>query len=135
MLLSKIVAHTDYTCEAFRDAEITDIVYDSRKAAPGTLFVALAGALADGHDYAESAYQNGARAFLAERPLELPADALVLLTENTRAALAVISAEFFRHPERERQKPELLQTLRVSSSSASHRLFHPGYWHRSDDIR
>ena len=101
MLLSKIVAHIDYTCENYRDAEIGDIVYDSRKAAANTLFVCLRGALADGHDFAEAAYQNGARVFLAEQPLALPDDALVLQTENTRAALATISADFFGHPERE----------------------------------
>lgn len=101
MRLKEIVSHIEYTCGDLRDSEIADIVYDSRKAAPGTLFVALTGARADGHDYAAKAYENGARAFLAERPLDLPADAAVLLTENTRAALAVISAELFGHPERE----------------------------------
>ena len=103
MRLKEIVAHIKYTCGNLCDPEIADIVYDSRKAAPGTLFVALTGAQADGHDYAAKAYENGARAFLAERPLDLPADASVLLTENTRAALAVISADFFGHPERELQ--------------------------------
>ena len=100
MLLSEIVQHIEFTCAAFRDAQIADIVYDSRKAAPETLFVALRGAAADGHDYARAAYGGGARAFLAERPLALPEDAVVLITEDTRAALAVISADFFGHPER-----------------------------------
>ena len=101
MLLSQITAELSYRCEGFRDEEIQDIVYDSRRASPGTLFVALCGAAADGHDYAEAAYRAGARCFLAERPLSLPGDAQVLYTENTRAALAVISAAFFRHPDRE----------------------------------
>ena len=101
MLLSEILQDLPYTCPDFRDAEIDDIVYDSRKARPGTLFVALKGAFSDGHDFAESAYFNGARFFLAERPLGLPADAEVVLAEDTRAALAVISGTFFRHPERE----------------------------------
>lgn len=101
MLLSQLVQNIAFTGVLPADAEITDIVYDSRKAFPGALFVALTGAQADGHAYAAKAYENGARAFLAERPLALPADAAVLVTENTRAALAVISAAFFGHPERE----------------------------------
>ena len=101
MLLSKLVQNINCAGMPEMDAEISDIVYDSRKAAPGTLFVALTGAQADGHDFAAKAYENGARAFLAERPLDLPADAAVLVTENTRAALAAVSADFFGHPERE----------------------------------
>lgn len=34
------------------DPEITAVVYDSRKAGPGALFVCLPGEQADGHDYA-----------------------------------------------------------------------------------
>jgi len=40
---------------------------DSRRAAPGTLFVALRGARHDGHDFAAEALRNGAAAVLVER--------------------------------------------------------------------
>lgn len=101
MLLSQLTEHIKFTSSSFRDLEIDDIVYDSRKASPGKLFVALTGAFTDGHDYAESAYIKGARAFLAERELSLPSDATVLVTENSRAALGIISADFFGHPEKD----------------------------------
>ena len=101
MLLTELLRDLPHTCSDLRDGEIGDIVYDSRKAKPGVLFVALRGAFSDGHDYAESAYFNGARYFLAERPLSLPDDAVTVLTADTRAGLAVISATFFGHPERE----------------------------------
>lgn len=81
------------TCDA--------LVYDSRKASPDTAFVALAGAKSDGHLYAEKAYELGARIFFAERALSLPEDATVILFENTRAALAMLSDVFFSHPQRE----------------------------------
>lgn len=101
MLLSEILKNVTYTCDHFTDSDITDIVYDSRKALSGTMFVALKGAFTDGHDYADSAYINGARVFLAEHPLALSGDACVIVTEDTRAALAAVSAEFFGHPEKE----------------------------------
>lgn len=101
MLLSQLLKNIEYKSSNFRDADIVDIVYDSRKSSPDRLFVALTGAFTDGHDYAESAYLKGTRAFLAERELKLPPDATVVVTENTRAALGVISAEFFGHPEKE----------------------------------
>lgn len=80
------------------DADIAAITYDSRKAGPGSLFVCLVGAWMDGHTFAQSAYDNGCRAFLAQRDLGLPEDAAVVLTEDTRAALAVIAVDFYGDP-------------------------------------
>ncbi len=53
----------------------------------------------DGHTYAASAYKNGCRAFLCEHALELSAaDAAQIITADTRAALAVIGADFYGNP-------------------------------------
>lgn len=101
MLLSEIVKDLTYTARAFHDCEIDAIVYDSRKAVPGSLFAALTGAYSDGHDYVSAAYLSGARVFLTEREVSLPADAVVLVTADSRASLAVIAAAFYRHPEKE----------------------------------
>ena len=99
MDLSKLVANIPHTGES--DADIAAIVYDSRKAKAGTLFVCLVGAWADGHTYAQSAYDNGCRAFLCEHTVSLPADAVQILTPDTRAALAVIGADFYGNPAEE----------------------------------
>ncbi|MBO7148989.1 MAG: UDP-N-acetylmuramoyl-L-alanyl-D-glutamate--2,6-diaminopimelate ligase [Clostridia bacterium] len=100
MLLSDLLLSVPVQTLPDKDYEICDIVYDSRKAYEGVVFVCLAGTQSDGHDYAKSAYQNGCRVFLAQKPLDLPDDACVVITDNTRSALASISAEFFSHPER-----------------------------------
>ena len=84
----------------FPQMPISDIVYDSRKARDGVIFVCIVGAVADGHKYAKSAYDTGVRVFVCERPLDLPSDALVFLVENTRRALASLSACIFDHPEK-----------------------------------
>lgn len=56
------------------DALVTGpAVIDSRQAGPGSLFVALAGEHADGHDFAAAAVRAGATAVLAERPVGVPA--------------------------------------------------------------
>ncbi|MGN0468720.1 MAG: UDP-N-acetylmuramoyl-L-alanyl-D-glutamate--2,6-diaminopimelate ligase [Acutalibacteraceae bacterium] len=83
------------------ETEICDIVYDSRKAKPGVMFVCLSGARADGHKFAKSAYESGCRVFLCEKMLELPGDAQIILCSDTRAALAVASCNFFEHPSKE----------------------------------
>ena len=82
------------------DMPIHDIVYDSRKARSGVIFVCIVGAVADGHRFAASAYEKGARIFICEKPLSLPDDAIVFFSENTRRALASLSAAFFDHPEK-----------------------------------
>jgi UDP-N-acetylmuramoyl-tripeptide--D-alanyl-D-alanine ligase len=49
------------------------VVRDSREVVPGALFVAFAGARADGHDFAAGAVADGAVAVLATRPVGVPA--------------------------------------------------------------
>jgi UDP-N-acetylmuramoyl-tripeptide--D-alanyl-D-alanine ligase len=51
---------------------ITAPVFDSREAGVGSLFVALPGEKADGHDYVDTALKQGAAAALVDRELDLP---------------------------------------------------------------
>ena len=101
MLLSEILRGVSYTAAHFEDTEISGIVYNSKLAGEGKLFVALVGAFSDGHDYVSAAYLGGSRVFLTSRPVELPPDAMVIETADTRASLAVIGANFYGHPEKE----------------------------------
>ncbi len=57
---------------------------DSRAVEAGGLFVALAGEHVDGHDYVESAIENGAAAALTSRPV---GDAPVVVVEDVTDAL------------------------------------------------
>ncbi len=101
MLLSEILQGVSFACDNFRDTEIEDIVYSSRNAGEGKIFVALVGAFSDGHSYCDSAYLLGSRVFLVSKNVELPSDALVITVSNTRAVLSQISANFFSHPDKE----------------------------------
>lgn len=83
------------------DEPISMLRCDSRLATAGTVFFCLVGKTADGHLYAPSAYRNGCRVFVVEKPVELPKDALQYQVPNTRAALADCAAEFYGHPERQ----------------------------------
>ena len=73
---------------------------DSRNAVSGSFFFCLTGANTDGHGYARSAYDNGARVFAVEREIDLPDDATVVCFADTRAAMAQVSAVFYGHPYR-----------------------------------
>lgn len=98
MLLSKVFEGIVYSSDSELNIEISDIVYDSRKAIADTMFVCLCGARFDAHEYAESAYKNGCRCFMVERKLNIPDDAIQIKVDDTRASLAVASANFFEHP-------------------------------------
>ncbi len=78
------------------DLEISDLVYDSRKVVPGCAFVCLKGATSDGHLYARQAGEKGAAVVIAEHETE--AACPVVIIEDTRAALAQMSAAFFEDP-------------------------------------
>jgi len=63
------------------------VVINSGQAEPGSLFAALPGTRADGHDFAPQAVAAGAAAVLATRPVGAPA----LLVPDVPAALAVLA--------------------------------------------
>lgn len=70
------------------EALLSGVAVDSRRVAPGDLFVALKGARADGHNFAVAAAGAGARAVLAERrPAGLPASFPVVVVRDSAAAL------------------------------------------------
>ena len=65
------------------------VTIDSRQAGPGSLFAALPGSRADGHDFAPAAVAAGAAAVLAARPVGVPA----LIVPDVPAALAALARE------------------------------------------
>lgn len=73
--------------------EISDIVTDSRKATPGSLFAAIRGERADGNDYVNSALENGAACALAER-ISPRAPGCVILVRDTTSALQQIAGVY-----------------------------------------
>ena len=82
-------------------SEITSVVYDSRKAAPGSIFFALRGEKVAGLKFAEDALARGAVAIAAENVADLATRsvALVELPPGTdRRALATASANFYGRP-------------------------------------
>lgn len=98
MLLKDIlVGICDYT----GDESIDDIVYNSKYAQKGTLFVALRGALSDGHKYIKDAYEKGVRIFVVEDDSMAHAygDAAFIKVNDTRKALATMSRNFFNKPD------------------------------------
>ena len=97
--LKDLLEHLDYQClQGTTDKEITSVVYDSRKAEPGSLFLCIKGAVSDGHAYAKEVAEKGASVLVVQDAVEVPEDVTVIQVENSRYAMACISAAWFDHP-------------------------------------
>ncbi len=81
------------------DRAVENIAYDSRRVQRNGLFVALHGEKFDGHDFIEQAIEKGASVIVAEREQKYPR-ATCVAVENTRTALADLSAAFYGYPAR-----------------------------------
>ncbi|MBE6547714.1 MAG: UDP-N-acetylmuramoyl-L-alanyl-D-glutamate--2,6-diaminopimelate ligase [Ruminococcaceae bacterium] len=87
-----------YSSDTYPNIDVLCLCHDSRRAIAGSVFVCKSGSVSDGHGYAPAAYSNGARVFIAERPLSLPDDALVCIVEDTAAALSALAQKFYGYP-------------------------------------
>src|SRR5438552_18096139 len=81
------------------DRQVENIAYDSRRVQRNGMFVALRGEKTDGHEFIGQAIEKSASVIVTEREEKTPR-ATCLVVENTRAALADLSAIFYGHPAR-----------------------------------
>jgi len=84
--------------EGTEDLDVRALAYDSRKAAPGAVFVAISGFHRDGHEFIADAVKRGAIAVVAEKKTRTKAP--LAIVPDTRGALADLAAELFDHPTR-----------------------------------
>lgn len=77
-------------------ADITHLAVDSRRAKPGSCFIAIRGSVADGTQYAAAAVAAGATAVVAEDALDVGVP-VVIVTDARRAA-ELLAAEWYERP-------------------------------------
>jgi len=82
------------------DVEVTAIHYDSRKVTPGSVYVARAGSVSDGHNFIDSAILNGAVAVVCEVIPHQIIDKNIAIIQvgDSAKALAELSHAFFDFP-------------------------------------
>ncbi|MBR5299621.1 MAG: UDP-N-acetylmuramoyl-L-alanyl-D-glutamate--2,6-diaminopimelate ligase [Bacteroidales bacterium] len=107
MILEKVIAGSGVTAiEGNSLIEISSVCNDSRKAAHGSLFIAVRGFASDGHTYIATAIGKGARAIVCEdmdmaRSQIAQAgveDITLVQVGSSRHALAIIAANFYDNP-------------------------------------
>src|ERR1700724_192737 len=81
------------------DRAVESIAYDSRRVHTNGAFVALRGEKSDGHDFIGQAIEKDDTWIVAERA-DRTSRATCVIVENTRAAMADLTAKFFNFPAR-----------------------------------
>ncbi|MEF2642194.1 MAG: UDP-N-acetylmuramoyl-L-alanyl-D-glutamate--2,6-diaminopimelate ligase [Clostridia bacterium] len=105
MELKKILAGLEgLKVKGSLDLDINNLDSDSRNINDGDMFVAIKGFDVDGHEYIREAIGNGAKVILAQIDIdrkfikEIPDDVTIILSENTRHALAICACNFYGNP-------------------------------------
>ncbi len=78
------------------------VVFDSREAGRGDLFVAVRGTKSDGHDFIPSVTSQGVSHVVCEAlPAKLDGDVCYIVVEDSHHALAIIASNYFGNPSSE----------------------------------
>lgn len=103
MKLENLLKKISYECvSGSLDKEVTAVVYDSRKVTENCVFICIEGANFDGHEFAAEVVKKGASVLVVQKDVEDAVkhnpDVTILKVENTRYAMAFISAAYFGNP-------------------------------------
>ncbi|HAE44533.1 MAG TPA: UDP-N-acetylmuramoyl-L-alanyl-D-glutamate--2,6-diaminopimelate ligase [Lachnospiraceae bacterium] len=102
MKLQELLERIEYRLiQGDLSAEISGLVYDSRKVGKGSAFVCIVGAKFDAHSVIEDVAERGAAAVLVQSDRlrdSYPDGLAVIAVEDTRKALSYASAAWFDYP-------------------------------------
>jgi len=128
MQLKKLAENVRFSClYGSLDKDITDVVYDSRKAKEGSIFVAIDGFRTDSHRFLAQVAAQGAAAVIVEKDWDMLSEearkalteqnVTVLKAENGRESLAALCAAWFGYPTREMKVVGITGTKGKTTSS------------------
>lgn len=108
IFLKNLLCEADVVLKSKEDnITVEDICFDSRKVAPGSVFVCIRGKSMDGHLFINEALEGGCAAVVAEELSPAVVQSLEqkkaawYVVRDTRRALAQMAASFFGYPARE----------------------------------
>ena len=104
---------------------INAIVFDSRKAKKGALFVAVKGTQVDGHAYIEKAIENGASAVVCEvLPEKINKNVTYIEVTDSAEELGKASSKFYDNPSRDIRLVGITGTNgKTTTATLLHRLY------------
>ena len=82
-----------------KEIEISEIVFDSRKAVKNSLYIAIKGTLVDVYQYIPSAIEKGAKAIVCEVLPEQKEEGITYIkVENSSKVLGLLASNFYGNP-------------------------------------
>lgn len=97
--LSELLEKIEYThVSGPADADVSAIVYDSRKDCTDALFICISGTTVDAHKFIPQVIEKGAAAIVVEKEVPEYENVSVIRVPSARKALSMISAAFFDYP-------------------------------------
>lgn len=97
MLLSDLIKNLkNYKTNNYEDVEITGVSYNSSTTKTGDIFICIKGEASDGHNYAKSAIEKGAKALFCEHELDINVPQIIV--EDTKRTMAYIASAFYNNP-------------------------------------
>ncbi|MCI6152965.1 MAG: UDP-N-acetylmuramoyl-L-alanyl-D-glutamate--2,6-diaminopimelate ligase [Fusobacterium perfoetens] len=101
MKIEKLFKDVEYTVLQIVSDEITgkNIEFDSRKIENGDIFIALEGAITDGHEFINKAIENGAKTILVEKEVPLVEGIGYFLVKDLRKKMGIIASNFYDYPQ------------------------------------
>lgn len=111
MTLGTLLEKMEYTILAGSiDTKISTLVYDSRKVEKNSVFVCISGTVRDAHDFIPDVIEKGAAAVIVEKDVTPVEGVAYIKVENSRLALACMSAAYFGYP------AEQLKTIGITGT-------------------
>ncbi|HNQ67194.1 MAG TPA: UDP-N-acetylmuramoyl-L-alanyl-D-glutamate--2,6-diaminopimelate ligase [Bacteroidales bacterium] len=81
------------------DGEFQNLNFDSRKISDGDLFVAIKGTISDGHNFIQTAINNGAKVIVCEElPKNTHHNISYVQVEESSVSLGILASEFYDNP-------------------------------------
>lgn len=106
------------------DMDIQQIVFDSRKAIEGTIFVAIKGSTTDGHQYISQVIEQGCKVVVVNENQNLPDAITQIVVADTSSALATLAANFYNNPSHQLKLIGITGTNgKTTTTTLLHKLF------------
>ena len=77
---------------------IEKVCFDSRQVSEGDLFVAVKGTQVDGHEYIQTAIEQGASAIICEQKIDPIENITIVQTQSSSKALGIIASNYYGNP-------------------------------------
>ncbi len=84
-----------------KNPSVENIVFDSRKAGRGSVFVAIKGTQVDGHQYINQVIEKGCNCVVVEDTISVSDKVTVVKVKNTSESLGLMSSSFYNNPSAE----------------------------------